>query len=152
MRRKAGGVCWENIRRRAEHLRTQCTLSWDLQQTSSSWGSYFFKADSAQEKQVLSPSLQHPLSLWDQISNPLPQLLLGVCGWWTRKAVRKGAGCYLLPQHVFFFFPWGPEFSAKHTANFMVSMKVKVLVAQSCLTLYDPMDCSSPGSFVHGIP
>ena len=24
-------------------------------------------------------------------------------------------------------------------------------VAQSCLTLYNPMDCSLPGSFVHGI-
>ena len=29
--------------------------------------------------------------------------------------------------------------------------KVKVLVAQSCLTLCDPMDCSSPCSIVHGI-
>ena len=28
---------------------------------------------------------------------------------------------------------------------------VKVLVAQSCLTLCDPMYCSPPGSFVHGI-
>ena len=26
-----------------------------------------------------------------------------------------------------------------------------VLVAQSCLTLCDPMDCSPPGSSVHGI-
>ena len=26
-----------------------------------------------------------------------------------------------------------------------------VLVTQSCLTLYDPMDCSLPGSSVHGI-
>ena len=24
-------------------------------------------------------------------------------------------------------------------------------VAQSCLTLSDPMDCSLPGSFIHGI-
>ena len=30
-------------------------------------------------------------------------------------------------------------------------VKVKVLVAQSCPTLCDPMDCSPPGSFVHGI-
>ena len=30
-------------------------------------------------------------------------------------------------------------------------MKVKRLVTQSCLTLCDPMDCSSPGSYVHGI-
>ena len=29
--------------------------------------------------------------------------------------------------------------------------KVKVLVAQSCLILCDPMDCSLPGSSVHGI-
>ena len=29
--------------------------------------------------------------------------------------------------------------------------KVKVLVAQSCPTLYDPMECSLPGFSVHGI-
>ena len=31
-------------------------------------------------------------------------------------------------------------------------MKAKVLVTQSCLTLCDPMDCTSPGSSVHEIP
>ena len=30
-------------------------------------------------------------------------------------------------------------------------MKVKVFVAQWCLTLCDLMDCSPPGSSVHGI-
>ena len=30
-------------------------------------------------------------------------------------------------------------------------MKVKVLITQSCLTLCNPMDCSLPGSSVHGI-
>ena len=30
--------------------------------------------------------------------------------------------------------------------------KVKVKVIQSCLTLCDPVDCSLPGSSVHGIP
>ena len=29
--------------------------------------------------------------------------------------------------------------------------KVKLLVAQSCLTLCDPMDCTPPGLSVHGI-
>ena len=29
--------------------------------------------------------------------------------------------------------------------------KLKVLVTQSCLTLFDSMDCSPPGSSVHGI-
>ena len=28
---------------------------------------------------------------------------------------------------------------------------MKVLVAQLCLTLGDPMDCTPPGSSVHGI-
>ena len=32
-----------------------------------------------------------------------------------------------------------------------IGMKVKVLVTQSCPTLCDPMDCSLPGSSVHGI-
>ena len=32
-----------------------------------------------------------------------------------------------------------------------ISLKVKVLVAQLCLTLCDPMDYSSPGSSVHRI-
>ena len=31
------------------------------------------------------------------------------------------------------------------------SMKAKALVIQLCPTLCDPMDCSLPGSFVHGI-
>ena len=32
-----------------------------------------------------------------------------------------------------------------------MKLKVKVLVNQSCLTLCNPMDCSLPGSPVHGI-
>ena len=31
------------------------------------------------------------------------------------------------------------------------SRPISVLVTQSCLTLCDPMDCSQPGSSVHGI-
>ena len=30
-------------------------------------------------------------------------------------------------------------------------ISVKVLVTQSCLTIYNPMDCSPPGSSAHGI-
>ena len=33
----------------------------------------------------------------------------------------------------------------------MTTIRVKVLVAQSCPTLCDPTDCSPPGSSVHGI-
>ena len=32
-----------------------------------------------------------------------------------------------------------------------LAKKVRVLVVPSCLTLWDPMDCSPPGSSVHGI-
>ena len=35
--------------------------------------------------------------------------------------------------------------------NSYMQLCVRVLVTQSCPTLCDPMDCSSPGSSVHGI-
>ena len=46
--------------------------------------------------------------------------------------------------------------SESHLGNpfdrgFCVCVCVCVLVAQLCLTLCNPMDCSSPSSFVHGI-
>ena len=37
------------------------------------------------------------------------------------------------------------------TVNRLPSMEMKVLVAQSCPTVCDPMDCSPPGSPVYGI-
>ena len=42
--------------------------------------------------------------------------------------------------------------SPQEIDSFMYFLRsVLVLVAQSCRTLYDPMDCGSPGSSVHGI-
>ena len=38
-----------------------------------------------------------------------------------------------------------------HVLNLLISLSVLVLVAQSWPTLCDPMDCSLPGSSVHGI-
>ena len=38
-----------------------------------------------------------------------------------------------------------------HCVAYNGYMKVEVLVAQSCLTFCDSMDCSSPGYSVHGI-
>ena len=35
--------------------------------------------------------------------------------------------------------------------NYFIQRKVEVLVPQSCPTLCDPMDCSPPGSSVHGL-
>ena len=56
-----------------------------------------------------------------------------------------GRGCLLWPVHslgkTLIPFAW-----------FILHSKVKVSeVARSCLTLCDPMDCSLPGSSVHGI-
>ena len=49
---------------------------------------------------------------------------------------------------VFFFlvFIYTPLFYKIYLRHFVLC-----LVAQSCLTLWDPMDCSPPGSSVHGI-
>ena len=44
---------------------------------------------------------------------------------------------------VYHRIPWKPAVR--------IEVKVQVLVAQSCLTLCNPMDCSPPGSSVHGI-
>ena len=42
-------------------------------------------------------------------------------------------------------------FSDCHCWCLLFPVKVKVKVAQSCPTLSDPMDCSPPGSSIHGI-
>ena len=47
-------------------------------------------------------------------------------------------------MHMFF---WTMVFSASHMKMKWNEMKV----AQLCPTLWDPMDCSQPGSSVHGI-
>ena len=41
----------------------------------------------------------------------------------------------------------GPEYTDRGEKK----VKMKVLVAESCLILCDPMDCSLPGSSVHGV-
>ena len=47
----------------------------------------------------------------------------------------------------------GKEYAGtlKFPLNFIVNLKSEVKVAQPCLTLCEPMDCSLPGSSVHGI-
>ena len=37
------------------------------------------------------------------------------------------------------------------TKRHRLAEKVTVIVAQSCVTLWDPVDCSLPGSSIHGI-
>ena len=50
---------------------------------------------------------------------------------WDSPGKNTGVGCHFLLQ--------------------CVKVKSESEVAQSCLTLHDPMDCSLPGSSIHGI-
>ena len=50
---------------------------------------------------------------------------------WDSPGKNAGVGCHFLLQFM--------------------KVKSESEVAQLCLTLCDPMDCSLPGSFVHGI-
>ena len=50
---------------------------------------------------------------------------------WDSPGKNAGVGCHFLLQ--------------------CMKVKSESEVAQSCLTLCDPMDCSLPGSFIHGI-
>ena len=50
---------------------------------------------------------------------------------WDSPGKNTGVGCHFLLQYM--------------------KVKSESEVAQSCLTLSDPMDCSPPGSSVHGI-
>ena len=50
---------------------------------------------------------------------------------WDSLGKNTGVGCHFLLQFV--------------------KVKSESEVAQSCLTLSDPMDCSLPGSSIHGI-
>ena len=50
---------------------------------------------------------------------------------WDSPGKNTGVGCHFLPQ--------------------CIKVKSESEVAHSCLTLHDPMDCSLPGSSVHGI-
>ena len=70
-------------------------------------------------------------------------------------------GCHFLLQGIFLtqglnpcFLHWQADsLPLRHLAspmNCMKKSKVKMLVTQSCLTLYTPVDYSLPGSFVYG--
>ena len=54
------------------------------------------------------------------------------------------------PVETFQIKSCGKEINYLHWSG-AICQKVKLTVVQSCLTLCDPMDCSPPGSSVHGI-
>ena len=67
---------------------------------------------------------------------------------WSDLAAAEAASLYYIWSYDLLVHGFIKEFS-----NTLLSIKLVVvmLVAQSCLTLCDPMDCSPPGSSVHGI-
>ena len=62
-----------------------------------------------------------------------------------KEAVNISIGIFLSSSCL--KFPVGASKSLTHVAT----VNVLGLVAQSCLTPCDPMDCNPPGSSVHGI-
>ena len=72
------------------------------------------------------------------------------------KAMNTGVGSLSLLQGIFQTQRWNPCFPHWKADSFPLShrgnpLKVKVSVAQLCPTLCNPVDCSPPGSSVHGI-
>ena len=57
----------------------------------------------------------------------------------------------LILMPLYWPYVWKALVQFLRTTNLCVLWKVKALVAQSCLTLCNPIDCSLPGSSVHGI-
>ena len=55
-----------------------------------------------------------------------------------------------LPTSLTLLYPILTNVKSHHSGNHP-SYLMLMLVAQLCLTLCDPMDCSSPSSSVHGI-
>ena len=81
---------------------------------------------------ISSPTL---ISIWmEYLFHPLTFSLCVCLGW-------KWVSCR---EHIY-----GPYFF--NSLNHSTSLKVRVLVTQSYPSLCDPMDCSPPGSSVHGI-
>ena len=75
---------------------------------------------------------------------------------WRWKAKSYPLGCQRSPISIHFKFITTRLAFLKGSGHMLCSMHVcliimKVLVIQSCPALCDPMDCSLPGSFVHGI-
>ena len=77
-------------------------------------------------------------------------LPLGVSG------KNTGVGCHALLQGIFPTQGSNPSLLCllhwqEGSLPLVPPGKPKMLISQSCLTLCDPMDCSPPGSSVHGI-
>ena len=111
-----------------DFLRT--AFSWLISTFIFLWGVYlssqFYTVITAAA--AAAKSLQSCLTLCDPIDRKKPTRL--PCPW-VSPGKNTGVGCHFLLQ--------------------CMKVKSEREVAQSCLTLSNPMDCSPPGSSVHGI-
>ena len=64
------------------------------------------------------------------------------------KAMSNGLQVWILRGDIFHFLTLS---QGRHILQICLSLLNWIKVAQSCPTLCDPMDCSLPGSSVHGI-
>ena len=97
--------------------------------TSPALASRFFTTSATWEAHRMAPaaeSHQSCLTLCDRIDGSPPGSRP-----WDSPGKNTGVACHFLPQRM--------------------KVKREREVAQSCPTLRDPMDCSLPGSSVHGI-
>ena len=69
---------------------------------------------------------------------------------WLALSTNEGIPA-LTAEAMWFHEPPLPSVEIKIFVWIFCTCPVYVLVAQSCLILFDPMDCSSPGSSVYGI-
>ena len=59
--------------------------------------------------------------------------------------------CLVILKWLYIFFYYYYYFTSYFRRSCRVYVRVCVCVPQLCVTLWDPMDCSPPGSSVHGI-
>ena len=103
---------------------------------------------------VSAKSLHWCPTLCNPMDCSLPRLLCS----WDFPGKNTGVGCHFLLQGIILtqglnlcLLHWQMDsLPLNHQESLFVS-PVLCLVAQSYLTLFDPMDCSRPGSSVHGI-
>ena len=123
-----------------KEMTTHCSsLAWKIPWTEAPGSPWGFKEWDMTEQLTLSLSREHA---WDQL------LLFQVCKWFHLNTVIQ------------WFTKWETgiqtikvENSGEWAINWTNELYicVCVLFTKSCLTLCDPMNCSPPGSSVHGI-
>ena len=93
------------------------------------------------------------VSVVSDLSDPMDCSLSGSSVHGDSPGKNTGVGCHTLLQGIFPI--QGSNLGLLHYKQILYHLshgrKVKVLVTQLCLTLWDPTDCGPPGSSVHGV-